>query len=574
MLDKFKFPDSSRTLCKLAVGGLITTTLSSAIWAQTLDTRGTEFWLGFPQNHTVFGVEPSFFISSEEHATVTIEIPSLNYSETYFVDPFVASKVDLPNSVITSSYGIVTDNGVKVSADVDVTVYGLSRLQFTTDAFLGFPTDVIGTEYIALGWGGENAGANGPSQLLVVGSQNDTNVSIFNPHVEVEDSLIEFTLNAGEVYQFKQDDNSDISGAQIFSSSPVAVFAGHECANIPNDSTFYCDHVVEQLPPVSAWGRQFITAPLANRLNGDTFRIIASEDSTVISIDGSVVSTINRGEFYETQLENASLITTTEPVLLFQYSNGTTYDNVTSDPFEMMIPPFEQFLDSYTFAAPTEGFAENFANVVVKTSDAANLRLDDEFVDVNHFIAIEGTEYSYAQLPISLGSHTLDGALAGVFVYGYDDFDSYGYAGGLSLSQVALAENLLLDDEYKIQDGEACFNATVTDELGEVLSDIRVDFTIDDLQALFEEHGFTDQQGVAEVCIEAGENPDEYFVSAAIGGQSVSATVTEEDGEVVVENNGGGCTVGNSGSVDPILLSITLLALARINRKKLCSIFN
>jgi hypothetical protein len=38
---------------------------------------------------------------------------------------------------------------------------------------------------------------------------------------------------------------------------------------------YACDHLVEQLPPVNQWGRQFVTMPLATRSGGDTFRILA-----------------------------------------------------------------------------------------------------------------------------------------------------------------------------------------------------------------------------------------------------------------------------------------------------------
>ena len=39
------------------------------------------------------------------------------------------------------------DLGVHVSAAADVSVYGLNRIKYTTDAFVGLPTDALGTDY-------------------------------------------------------------------------------------------------------------------------------------------------------------------------------------------------------------------------------------------------------------------------------------------------------------------------------------------------------------------------------------------------------------------------------------------
>jgi hypothetical protein len=46
------------------------------------------------------------------------------------------------------------------------------------------------------------------------------------------------------------------------------------------------DHLVEQMIPVSMWGTKFVTISTPGRDIGDYFRIIASEDSTTISVPG------------------------------------------------------------------------------------------------------------------------------------------------------------------------------------------------------------------------------------------------------------------------------------------------
>ena len=122
------------------------------------------------------------------------------------------------------------------------------------------------------------------------------------------------------------------------SDKPVAVFGSHLGTFIPEGFGF-ADHIVEQLPPTSAWGREFVTMPLATRFAGDTFRFLAATDGTVIRVNGVQVATLNRGEYHERVITLASQIISNHPILVAQYSNSSQFDGVTSDPFMLYIPP-------------------------------------------------------------------------------------------------------------------------------------------------------------------------------------------------------------------------------------------
>src|SRR3712207_7127105 len=58
-----------------------------------------------------------------------------------------------------------------------------------------------------------------------------------------------------------------------------------------------------------------------------------------------------------------------KPILIAQFSNGSTFDGVTSDPFEMHIPPFEQFQTGYTVTTPASGFRVNFINIIARSEE-------------------------------------------------------------------------------------------------------------------------------------------------------------------------------------------------------------
>ena len=514
---------------------------SQLTFAQSIDSKGTEFWLAFSENYENNGSpELSFFLSSAQEGEITIEAPGIGFSGSVTIAANIATKYIVPSELETDGFDEVLQTSIRLSSDIEFSVYGLSRLQYTTDAYLGLPIDVLGTEYIVLAW---DAGVLGASEYLIVATADNTTVDITASLHDTTSVNTQVTLNSGDTYQHRSAENDDVTGTVISSDLPIAVFAGHQCANIPNVSTFYCDHLIEQLPPTNSWGTQFFTAPLAEKLNGDTFRFIANIDNTEITINGEIATTINSGEYFETLLEEASFITATSPILVSQYSNGTTFDSVTSDPFMMLIPPFEQFLDEYTFSTPTEGFRTNYVNIVVRTASISSLSLDEIALNESDFTQIFSTDYSYTQIEIGLGSHTLTGAVSGIYVYGYDKDDSYGYSGGLSLSSIASVANVELLENYEIVDNQACFTVFVSDLDNIPLQDIRVDFLVE----LINGSDRTDEEGLAEFCVEAGINPGEFNVTATVGNKTTSGSVTQtiiDDVIATDDDNGGGGSIG------------------------------
>jgi hypothetical protein len=351
--------------------------------------------------------------------------------------------VDLPPRTEVASSDVVEPGvAVRVTASEQITVYGLNRLLLSTDAFAALPTEVLGQRYRVPAW---SAGVNGPSQLAIGAvpafdgdTTTPTRVTITPASAAgSRPAGVPYTvvLNPFDAYQLQSE--GDLTGSLIQADRPIAVFSGNRCANIPTEETGFCDHVVEQIPPVSTWGNEALTVPLATRTSGDTFRILADQNGTQVQLDGASPEsfTLNAGQFAERNLRGAYRISATAPILVAQFSNGTQWDGATSDPFMMLIPSAAQFIKNYTFGTPGTGFPENFANIVALTSDVAagNVLLDGVAVPAAAFAALPGTSYSSAQIAVGIGSHTL---LApnpvGLYVYGYAAFDSYGYPGGFS----------------------------------------------------------------------------------------------------------------------------------------------
>lgn len=515
------------------------------------DSRGTDFWVLFTQNYSSTP-DLKLFIAGDTATVGTVEVPGIGFSEAFSVTPGAVTTVDIPAAAQISVVNSVQERGIHVTSDDEVTVYGLNRIQYTTDAFLGLPTDILGTDHVNVGYGGLSG-----SQFGVVASEDNTTVTI-TPTVSASGRPAgvpyPIELDQGDAYQLRA--SGDLSGTRIVSDKPVAVFGGHNCANIPFGYAA-CDHIVEQLPPVSTWGTAFVTFPLATRTGGDTFRITASQDVTSVQINGSTVATLNSGEHYESILTAPSRITSDNPVLVTQYSNGSQYDNVTSDPFQVVVPPFEQFLSGYTISTPAAGFSSNYVSVVVPDSAVGAVTLDGVAISAGDYTAIGSTGFSGVAVPVTLGSHQLDSPVPfGLTVYGFDDYDSYGYPGGLALAEVASLTDLSITPPTATNpvNTEHCVTATTLDQNGDPIVGIRVDFSVSGANTStgFE---FSDASGDAQYC----------YTGTAVGTDSIIASVGNLEAtaskEWILEEPELACDVNSDEVVDR--LDLNLIAVAR-----------
>jgi hypothetical protein len=497
---KTKFTKCFRSLIMIAL--LISGSVS--ISSAALDSKGTNFWVMFPGNLSGSDYYQALFITSDFNTSGTVAIPGLAFSVPFTVTAGTVTTVTFPMIVDVQTNDAVTNMGIHITSVDEVTIYGLNRRSATTDAFLSLPVDILGTDYIVLGY--KNVNVVNATQFGIVAVSNGTTVTITptettGPHP----AFVPYTvnLNEGETYLLRNGNSmpADLSGSLITSNLPVAVFGGHQCANIPA-GYYACDHVVEQIPPSTVWGKNFLTEPLATRLNGDTWRILASEDNTNVSINGVPQAVINKGQLIETIISIRSIITSDKPVLVSQYSNSSTWDGVTSDPFMMLIPPFEQFLASYTVSTPSSGFAQNFVNIVAPNAVVGTLTLDAVPVPVVAFTPIGASGFSGASVPISLGTHNLAATLPfGCFIYGFDSYDSYGYPGGQALSQIAIVSTLDVTPEIatNIVGTQHCVEGLVKDQNGVPLAGIRVDYLISGANA-GAGFAFTNNSGVAQYC--------------------------------------------------------------------------
>jgi hypothetical protein len=390
---------------------------------------GKEFYLAFQPNYDGHP-DLALFITGMKDTQGTIDIEGLNFHTTFTVKANVVTAVIIPSAASEVPINEVGRHGVHVQAGEEVSIVGLSQKPGTSDTFLALPIDALGPEYIALTWRADYA-----AQMVVVAAYDNTEVTITPRYELINHSAgvpIKLKLNKGETYRVAA--YTEVTGTTVQASAPVAVTTGVIAATIPFGYS-YLDHIASSMPPVSAWGKTFLTVPLATRLKGDFFRILSSRDNTLVKINGQLIATLRRGEFVERNLSSRSVIETSEPALVAQFGAGSTYDGVDSDPMQMVLTPADQFLERYTFRTLAEGYAQHFMNIVVPTAELHNLRLDGASIAASYFSPIGNSGFSGAQVPIAAGSHQVEsvgGVPFGLYVYGQGYHVAYGYPGGMA----------------------------------------------------------------------------------------------------------------------------------------------
>lgn len=406
---------------------------------------GNEFIVLFERNFDGSGLKQQFFMTGAESGFGIIESPALANPISFQLTANGVKTQDIPSALMISTSDAVENRALRVAADKPFQLYAISQKPFTTDAYTAIPVAALGTRYRVMSYPSLGSVTNS-GQFAIAGTRDNTTVTI-TPNAtagaRTAGTAYTISVNRLQTYQLQAVGNgADLTGSLIVSDKPIAVFSGHSCATVPVGSSA-CDHIIEQLPSVDTWGMSFMTVSLQTRLGGDIVRVLANEDNTVIAVRGgtTVDATLDAGQSREFVALDVNRIISNKPVLVAQYSRGTSTDGLPGDPFMMLIPPAAQFLSSYIFTTPTSAnITAHFVNVVANTTDVqrGTVLLDGASVPVASFTAIAGTDFSAARLSITRGDHRLSASQPlGIYVYGFGSFDSYGYPGGLGLQRTA-----------------------------------------------------------------------------------------------------------------------------------------
>jgi gliding motility-associated-like protein len=421
--------------------------LGHPVWSQS--NEGTEFWFAFMEHRDIGQNTMVAMITSKYNTAGTIRIPGHNWSRSFAVAANQVEIIQLPSYAETLGSETVLRNGVSIFSDQPVSVYIHQYFAARSEASVVLPKESLGKEYYVLSHYGVNRqGVDYPSEFIIVGMEDETEVNIKvsdrTKRGKNANTTFSVMLDAGETYQVQAALGSDdLTGSYIIADKKINVLAGNRWTDVPLNCGAR-DNLLEQMPPVETWGRRFVTV-LSSNVSFDFFRILASEDGTVVNVEGSITETydLNAGEFIEYRKSESTFVNSNKPIAVAQFMVGSECSgHRLGDPSMVILNSIEQTRDTVTlFNSSFENISENYINIVTRTADAEYVLFDGrKLVDQGTTFTPVGAGglYAYARLRVSVGAHTIISEGCGVIAtaYGYGEVESYAYGGGASFSPI------------------------------------------------------------------------------------------------------------------------------------------
>ena len=415
--------------------------------------------------------------------------------EEYLVPPLGLHVFNLPHRDVDHTG--VAPLAYRVRSSIPIVAYQFNPLDneevFSNDASLLLPSHVLGKRYRVMTREQSFARLRGFLTVIAI-KEEPTTVKVTVtaitqagvsgiPAMNPGDSH-EVILNQYDVLNIETSaPGADLTGSLIEANQDVVVFGGSEAANVPNtnhcieideydglgvceyDRDIQCrdnydcndnrlntccaDHIEQQLFPIATWGRHYIASKSYERgEERDYWRIMAAEDDTKVETvpPQGPLPVLNAGEWYEFGSRENFEILSDKPILVGQFlasehaPNPNTRDRLEpgdagiGDPAFILAVPVEQYRSDFVFLAPDK-YELDYVSVIAPAD--AEVLFDDLPVPVEWIPIGDGTQWQVARWQIGDGVHFIQSDKpVSVIVYGYDQYVSYGYPGGLNLNVV------------------------------------------------------------------------------------------------------------------------------------------
>nr|XP_022310499.1 IgGFc-binding protein-like isoform X3 [Crassostrea virginica] len=409
-------------------------------------SRGKEFLVLFTPAYFDDLVTKSVYITSDNGA-------EMNISTSQRLDPNLKSQIDRTDNISTVEHIIfpiafelksfkkeLKSAIIKTSKDVFVISHddGIDTVGSTTH----IPLHKLSTKYTVVSITNK---ADEKSQMAIASIQDGTVITITFHMEHNMPLLIEgktyhegdmFTLNLDHFETYLIEHTSDLTGTAIESSHPIAVFSGNDCAEL--DSYGACDHLVEQLPPITSVDTTYIVPP--NSDNRDTLiRITAIDDSNfTYTIDRvSKMVELKRLDSFGIEIDSRQtcLVESDRSIFVTRFGLHSKTSEM-GDPSMTIVPGIHQYLDYYKIVVPP-GYNHNYVSIMMKQFSTKFLRINGNVLNVKDMFFEENVvvgQETYTVRSINLiegeiSVYSTQGDRFGLMFAGVTDYEAYGFSG-------------------------------------------------------------------------------------------------------------------------------------------------
>ncbi len=424
-------------------------------------SNGKDFYIGFMQNlgGTEFTSLRLLLSTAADEAMFVVETRSETIQQgTVTSGSSISIEIDHSFQVAQSDFRD-REKGIHVYTTNNESILVIAEnfvSPFNYGVFLAYPCLIFetesGYEYYIIS---TEASDNFRSQVLIVGCENDTLISIIpsqsvslptDIHSQTESATISVDPGVSHNGTFNQMQTlllistEDLTGTRIISNKPLTVIAGHECASVPLSATG-CEPFAIQVPPAITWGSSFLLASFAGRETQSAYKLVVTEETTFVVTcgDNSQGSTVT--DSFQFSSDMFCFLHSSNPILLVQKATGGSIDGI-GDPVIALVSPIDQYINNVAFLSLP--FESNYISVTVSAEhfNASSILFNGEVINCE-WIPIFNN--SNSEVPEGYGCNTTvvcgsdmptqhvvshsdpDGRLS-VLVYGFTVDEGYGYA--------------------------------------------------------------------------------------------------------------------------------------------------
>lgn len=394
--------------------------------------QGREFLAVFPQNDDESpSANLQLLLTSYGHAdtqgSVTLHSSSVTQNVTMSLRPDVTKPLFFPSSLeLTGSR--TAHKTLVVQASADISVVAVSTKGYTVGATALLPMESLGTRYYVVTPVGNDS--YGLTEFVVAAGPATTAISItttatfhYAGATYIPGAVLRLFLQPYHSLQLQS--SQDFTGTVVVADTPVAVLSGHTCVKVSAGFDF----VVEQLFPMTAWGRSYMVPPNPLQSDVDFVYVVTGEDNTITYNTGSRNATVAMvaGEVQVFVVNRnshlyISAVVAVQVVFLF---SGSSWQ----DPFLLVVPPVTAHCTAYRFSSVPSQY--NHAILIAPTSATATTTLNHRPDNTMAWQAIPGTDFSWASITVSASMRSTENSQVptGLLVFGFQSHTGYGFPG-------------------------------------------------------------------------------------------------------------------------------------------------
>ena len=373
--------------------------------------------IGFmkPESVRETGLE-TLYVTSKHRGTVKVETPSTNNVSHFSTTPLGTYTLRFStNQLLSGALNGKRYKGIRLTSTEKISVFGVKSGKGFSGGFAALPLRERAAKYIVVSF--KPASNLHFSRLLVVSNTTRSRVIIqlkttktvtyLGKVYKNGDTIVE-TLNDLGILQLSS--HGDLTGTAIYSNKPISVFSGNDCAFVASkvQEQFYgpCGDLIEQIPPVDEWGREFVATNYGDESTGKTLRIVAGFHATSVT-SNCMLGYIRSREYVEFVSAKSCNIFCSESCFIVQFdqeSVRTSFkDKQYTKPFMTIVPPTEKYANSYLLPTPfvNDGDVKAIVNIIIQTEKISGLLIDEHDVLPKRLMwtKIPNSNFSVANTP-------------------------------------------------------------------------------------------------------------------------------------------------------------------------------